>query len=335
MLFDIENAAKEVLVESYILMLDHIGQEFIHCLNRKAKQGVDIKLHLDAVGSRYFLNGKKLRKLLEPAVQLKWFHRFSWKRPLRFNIRNHRKLLIIDGCITFIGGFNIHDQSSLIQYGERHWRDTHLKIEGRIGQKFQRYFNDLWFRQRQKYLGGINNIDLIPNLSFHCRYLLRCKLQTRINLSKTSIYCSTPYFIPDEFIIKALISAAKRGVDVRLLVPNESDHILVNSLANKYYARLIEFGIKVYAYLPRMLHAKTIIIDSKSVMIGSANLDYRSLFINHELVCLLDHDKLAHLMTNAFRKDCSQSRIVTLNKPVRVKWWWLWRPFAALLKHWI
>ena len=156
-----------------------------------------------------------------------------------------------------------------------------------------------------------------------------------INNAKNELLCTTPYFVPDEFIIKALIQAAQRGVDVRLLVPYESDHSLVNALTKQYYLRLVQSGIRVYAYLPRMMHAKTIVVDSRIAMIGSANLDYRSFFINHELVCIIQSKELALSMSQNFISDCQQSMIVSPSTQFKVKSWWLWRPLAMVLKHWI
>jgi cardiolipin synthase A/B len=335
MLNAMNDATTEILLESYIFALDSVGARFIEMLNHKAKQGLKIKLHLDAVGSQFIKMGPSLKKQLDERIQLKWFHRWSWRRPWQFNIRDHRKLLIVDSNQVFLGGFNIHKQSSLIYFGDLRWRDSHIKIEGEIVEHFRRYFITFWHKRGQHYLGPLEKIDLVPNLSFRCRYLLRCKLKSHIDKAQSNIFCTTPYFVPDEFVIKALIEAAKRGVDVRLLVPFESDHALVNALANRYYFRLIESGIKVFAYLPRMIHAKTIIIDSRTAMIGSANLDYRSLFINYELVCFFHSKSLALSMTKAFLNDCQQSMIVTRKTKFKITKWWLLRPLAALLKHWI
>jgi cardiolipin synthase len=182
----------------------------------------------------------------------------------------------------------------------------------------------------------MHNFDLIPNFGYSCRYLLRCRLTQIINKSQTSLLCTTPYFVPDEYLLKALIGAAKRGVQVKLLVPFESDHVLVNILAKYYYNRLLQVGIKIYAYMPRFIHAKTLVVDSQFSLIGTANLDYRSLFINHEIVCLFKNKAIAENMTNIFQRDCQSA--ITINATTRfknVKNWWLWRPVAALLKHWI
>ncbi len=335
MLSAISSAEKEIFLESYIFSTDSVGEKFIDLLNIKAQQNVSIKVHLDAVGSRYFRHRQHFVKRMDTNIDLKWFHRWSWRRPSQFNVRNHRKLLIVDGIQVFIGGFNIHQQSSLEHFGDMRWRDSHLKIEGELAKLCRRYFVEFWRKRRQHYLGPFENVDLVPNLTFRCRYLFRCKLKKIIRKANSSLYCTTPYFIPDEYVIKALIDAAKRGVDVRLLVPYESDHQLVNSLANRFYFRLIQFGIKVYAYMPRMIHAKTIVVDSKLVMIGSANLDYRSLFINHELVCFIRSESLSKKMNNDFLYDCQQATLVNPKTRFNVKLWLLWHPLATILKHWI
>jgi len=331
----IKAASEEILLESYIFELDDVGQKFIDSLNNMAMSGIEIKIHLDAVGSSFFLQGNNLKKMLHRNIELKWFHRWSWRRPWQFNIRNHRKLLIIDGVTVFIGGFNIHNQCSLEHYGKNRWLDSHVKIKSSVATNFKTYFNNLWYKRQQHYLGELNNIDLIPNLSPRCRYLLRCRLKLLVDNAEKKILCTTPYFVPDEFIIKALIKAAKRGVEVKLLVPFESDHAIVNSLANYYYLRLLQAKIAIFAYYPRMLHAKTLVVDNRTVMIGSANIDYRSMFINHELVCLFNSPHLAKRMSKEFNYNCQQAIRITAKTKFNVKAWWFWRPLAALLKHWI
>jgi len=335
MLDSIYTATNEILIESYIFELDVIGKQFIEALNHKAKQGVVIKLHLDAVGSHKRAKGEQFEQLLDANITLKWFNRWRWQNPLQFNVRNHRKLLLIDRKSVFFGGFNIQKDNSKHHFGKTRWRDSHLKIDSDIVELFCRYFDDLWHKRRQTYLGNFDGLDLIPNLSINCRYLLRCRLNQLIESAESQLLCTTPYFLPDEFLIKALIKAAQRGVDVQLLVPYQSDHQLINVLAEKYYTRLIQAGINIYAYLPRLLHAKTLVIDNKMVMIGSANMDYRSLFINHELMCLFKSKTLAQEMTQCFVIDKLDAKQITAKTKYMIKQWWLWRPLAALLKHWL
>jgi len=341
MLKHIEQSQHEILLETYIFNLDKIGERFINLLNKKAQQNISIKIHLDAVGSRYFHQAYSFKKRLDPKIQIKWFHRWSWRNPMRFNVRNHRKTLIIDKNIAFTGGFNIHQESSEILFGESRWRDTHVKLNSQVAKMFAQYFNDLWNDGYPRYLGNFDNLeemeyDLLPNFGYNCNYLLRCRLTQLINQAQKNLLCTTPYFVPDEYLLKALINAAKRGVQVELLVPFESDHPMVNTLAKHYYNRLLQAGIKLYAYTPRFLHAKTIVVDSQFVLIGSANLDYRSLFINHELVLLLNNESLAGKMVKIFREDCESAISIKATSRFKdVKNWWLWRPLAALLKHWI
>jgi len=336
MLQKIKRAQYEILLESYIFTSDTIGRKFIDALNEKASQNLAIRLHFDAVGSNYFQHGLSLRKKLDRRIEVKWFHRWNWRRPLQFNIRNHRKLLIVDTQVVFTGGFNIHQECSRARYGEKRWRDTHVMIESEIANLFVRYFDNLWFKKREAYLGPFGSIDLLPNITRKCRYLFRCRLTYLIKTAEKSILCTTPYFVPDEFILKALVTAAQRGVKVNLLVPYESDHPIVNVLAKQYYARLLQAGIQVNAYLPRMLHAKTLVVDNQTVIIGSANIDYRSFFINHELVCLFNSKRLAKELTEAFINDCKHALLISSKTRFKnTQHWWLWRPLAALLKHWI
>lgn len=141
--------------------------------------------------------------------------------------------------------------------------------------------------------------------------------------------------MPDEFLIKDLIKAAQRGVEVSLLVPHRGDNPIVNAMAWRYYARLSQSQIRVFAYLPRMLHAKTMVVDSRIVIIGSANMDYRSLFINHELLCLLRSRKVATEFFKQFKSDCEMAEVVTAKTRHPVRFWWLRRLLVELLKHWV
>tara|TARA_R110002110_G_scaffold167482_1_gene368527 strand:+ start:77657 stop:78439 length:783 start_codon:yes stop_codon:yes gene_type:complete len=255
--------------------------------------------------------------------------------PAQFNVRNHRKILLIDRCKLFTGGFNIHQECSRHYSGKSRWRDTHIKLESVATEVVARYFDDLWFKRRQLYYEPSREINFIPNLSRKCRFLLRCQLSLLISNAKSNIQVTTPYFIPDEYLIKDLIEASLRGVKIGFLVPDKGDNSLINALAWRYYSRLTQSNISVYAYLPRMLHAKTMVVDSRIVMIESANMDYRSLFIHHELVCLFISKEVAEILNNQFENDCDKARIVAPLTKHKIRYWWLRRPIAALLKHWV
>ena len=330
-----ELAKNEILLESYIFSLDAIGEKFIEILNEKAGQGVIVKLHLDAVGSHYYQNGKDFKKILHDSISLKWFHQWNWRRPWQFNVRNHRKLLIIDRQYVFIGGFNVHRESSLLYFGKNRWRDSHIALESEAAMLVARYFDDLWYRRRQVFYDVYKEVCFMPNLSRRCRYLLRCQLSQLINTAKSSVEVTTPYFVPDEYLIKDLIQASCRGVNVSLLVPKNGDHPIINAMAWRYYSRLSQSKIKVFAYLPRMLHAKTIVVDSRIVVIGSANMDYRSFFVNHELVCLFVSEEVAEELSDQFKLDCKVAEFVTSESQHPVRFWWLRRPMVELIKHWM
>ena len=325
-------AESEILLESYIFSLDDVGRQFIAALNCAASRNVAIRIHLDAVGSSYFRHNSQFRKLLHSHIGLRWFHRWNWRTPLNFNIRNHRKLLVVDRKQVFIGGFNIHTESSRHLYGEQRWRDTHI-VTSSSASEAAAYFEDQWCHRPRKIYEARDGLNIMPNFSRHCRYLLRCRLTRIIADARDSILVTTPYFLPDEFVMKALIKAVRRGVDIRLLVPWQSDHPFINGMARHYYARLVRESIRVYAFRPRMLHAKTMVVDSRDIMVGSANMDYRSLFTNLELVCLFASKAVAATLTQQFEQDCQQAeRIGTSAKPV-FDALWFYRPLVALFKH--
>ena len=331
----IEKAENEILLESYIFVLDPVGKELVAALNTKAGQGLQIKIHLDAVGSHYFKTKNQFADQLHENIELEWFHRWSIHSPLLFNVRNHRKLLVIDRATVFIGGFNIHMECSLKYYGKKRIRDTHIVLKSATAAIVGRYFDDLWHKKQQIMHRSQDAVEFFPNLSRRCRYLLHCQLSQLIENAQSSILITTPYFVPDEYLIKSLIQASENGIKVSLLVPIKGDHPIVNAIAWRYYTRLTEACVEVYAYIPRMLHAKTIVVDKRVVVIGSANMDYRSLFINHELTGIFRSDAIGKQLSEQFERDTQHAIRITPITKHPVRYWWFYRPVAELLKHWI
>jgi len=285
MLADIAAAQQRIQLESYIFADDEIGQRFAVALIERARAGVDVQVHIDAAGSLFPASRQLVRNLRKHKVQLRRFHRWSWRKPLRYNRRNHRKLLVVDEIFVYVGGFNIHRESSRSVYGEQRWRDTHVRFEGSLAIQATQLFDRFWQGDRRWVPPPIPEAhsELLPNYSRDCRQLLRCTLSDMITGADHSIHLTTPYFVPDRRTQQQLKTAARQGVDVCLLVPRKSDVILARWAAQAAYAGLLDAGIRIFEYLPRMLHAKTIVIDSSYAMVGTANLDYRSFFVNYEL----------------------------------------------------
>jgi len=285
MLADMASARQRIRLESYIFADDEIGQRFAAALVDRAQAGVDVRVHIDAAGSLFLASRRLVRDLRKHKVRLRWFHRWSWRKPLRYNRRNHRKLLVVDETIAYVGGFNIHRESSRAVFGETRWRDTHVRIEGQSANQAAQLFDRLWrgdHRWQPPIIAGESS-KLMPNYSRACREQLHCILADMFSRANHSIYLVTPYFVPDRRLQRLLKTSAGRGVDVRLLVPRKGDIKLVRWASHAAYAELLDAGVRIYEYLPRMLHAKTMVVDSQYATVGTANLDYRSFFLNYEL----------------------------------------------------
>jgi len=321
MLDSIRGASRAVRMESYLFAGDEIGWQFAYALAERARAGVQVRLHLDAAGALGDSSPSLARILREQGVQVKWFHRWSWRRPLRYNRRNHRKLLVVDDAVAYIGGFNIHRESSRRVYGDARWRDTHARVLGRLVRDAARLFDAFWRGHRRwmpaQRSGGAS---LVSNHTRGCRHRVRCLYSEAFAGARERIYLTTPYFVPDLLMQQRLMRAARRGVDVRLLVPARSDVPLTRWAAQAFYAALIAAGVRVYEYLPRMLHAKTVAIDGRWAALGTANFDYRSFFLNYELVLAVPDARVCGLLERQFLHDLTESLPVSAEGWARRRW---------------
>lgn len=313
MLADIAGAASQVRMESYIYAADEVGQAFAAALIERARAGCRVHLRVDAVGSFDTLDASLAQELTEGGVQLEWCRRWNWRRPFEIHRRNHRKLLIVDRHCCYLGGFNLHRQVSQRAFGADRWRDTHVRLVGDLVvhaiQAFDEYERPLQ-RRPWRQLRGRHGY-LVPNLGLKRRFLLHRWLKRRCRNARERLWLTTPYFVPPASLQRALISAAKRGIDVRVLVPRRSDVRLAQWASRAAYARLLAGGVRIHEYLPRMLHAKTAVIDHDWSMVGTANLDYRSLFINDELVLWSDDSGLNARLAADFEADLRDAEEVT------------------------
>jgi len=309
MLRSISAARHSVYMESYIFADDEIGWPFAKALAERVRAGVDVRVHLDAAGFLFRGSGRLRRYLRHSGVGLKFFHRWSWRRPLRYNRRSHRKLLVIDALHAYTGGFNIHRENSRCVYGQRRWRDTHVRVCGDLAAQAAELFRAFWLgKRRLPHHAPRTASVLVQNFSRNCRKRLRCLYADMFAGAQRTLYVSTPYFAPDRGVQRKLIAAAQRGVDVRLLLPCKSDVRLAGWAARAAYGTLLAGGVRVYEYLPRMLHTKTAVADDNYATIGTANLDRRSFFLNYELNVFTRNRELCRQLGEQFLEDLSQAR---------------------------
>ena len=330
MLAAITEARTSVRLETYIFADDEIGRSFAEVLAEKAAAGVPVRVLIDSAGSLFWSSRRLERFLRQQRVQVTWYHRWSWRHPLRYNQRDHRKLLVVDDERAYLGGFNIHRENSQSAYGEGRWRDTHVRVGRELAGEAARQFDAVWAGQQDFMDARLENAHalVVSNIFRNCRRRFRCVYWDRLESAGAYVYLTTPYFVPDWRTQRRLARAARRGIDVRLLLPRKSDVPVVQWAAHAVYAGLLEAGVRLYEYLPRPLHAKTAAIDGEWSIVGSANLDYRSFGVNYEMTLIARDPALAQRLTEQFVRDLEESEEVVSER-------WARRPRSQRAYEWI
>lgn len=317
---DIKKAEKHIHILFYIVKNDEISRYFLKLLIDKATAGIEVRLLLDWFGSRQ-VPRKLIKELQLAGGQFSFCH--VPKAPYFFyslQVRNHRKITVIDGKIGYLGGYNVGQEYIDGDPRLSPWRDYHLKIAGEGVLDLQTEFLVDWYRATNKRLyhetryfptlpKGNQKLLLVPSqgVSLEGAYL------QLIRQASESIFIGSPYFIPSKQIISELLNVLKNGVTVIILVPFYSDHFLVKEASLPYLRLLIQNGANVYAYLNGFYHAKIILIDQSVCDIGTANFDRRSLFINDELNCYIYDDDFIKEVNSVIEKDLKDAKRLTLD----------------------
>lgn len=343
---DIQNAKHHIHIEYYIFMDDLLGNKIKDILIVKALEGVEVRVIYDGFGSRktkhsFFEEMRKAGVEAEPFLKLALPRLTS-----RLNYRNHRKIVVIDGGIGYVGGMNIADRYiDGMKWGK--WRDTHIRIEGKGVQSLQSVFLIGWHFVTQTL---ITSRKYFPDLPAYGNVLMQTvnsgPLRNEREISrgilqaiydaKDTIFIQTPYFIPPDSMSEALQSAATRGVDVRLMVAGRSDVPLVQIASRSFYQEMMESGVKVYTYEGGFLHSKLMTFDNSLTLIGSVNFDFRSFEHNFEVETFIYGEQVAEQAMDIFANDQRESELISLKawrkRPVRVRFFEsLMRIFAPLL----
>jgi cardiolipin synthase A/B len=317
-------AAKDyICINFYIVNNDKVGRKFQRTLIEKAKAGVRVYFLFDEIGS-HKLSHTYLSELKDAGVNCQSFgaNRFWWSR-LQINFRNHRKIVLIDGSEAFLGGLNVGDEYLGLSKKFGPWRDTHLRIRGPAVQSTQLVFLEDWFWA----------CDQIPYLTWKTDPVPDNQIAAVIptgpadpldswemlvieaaNSSRQRLWITSPYFVPDLSIIKALQLAAMRGVDVRILLPNRPDHFIVWLSAFAYYEEAIPFGVKLFRFQAGFLHQKVMLIDDRIATIGTANLDNRSFRLNFEITAFCSDQKFIREVREMLEADFSKSTEITVEE---------------------
>jgi cardiolipin synthase len=344
-------ATNSINLETYIFDQDKVGIEFADLLIEKQRQGVQVNIMVDAVGAiatpaAFF---DRMRAAGIRVVIFNPVNPAKAKGNWDLNNRNHRKIMVVDGRVAFTGGINIsstYANSSLFRSRQRAgnvdgskvgWRDTHVKIEGPAVAPLQYSFVNLWVQQEG---GELPKADYFPALPPAGDKLIRVlagspegdsdiykALVVSITEAKKSIHITSAYFVPDQQIVDALAGAAKRGVDVKLVLPGVSDHGMIRYAGQGFYDQLLRAGVKIFELQVAVLHAKTAVIDGAWSTIGSANIDRRSFLHNYELNVVVMDPAFGRDMESAFDEDLRDSKEVTLEK-------WKHRPWTDRIREW-
>jgi len=317
MLHAIQQAKDRIVFETFIWKDDPVGQQFKQELTLAAERGVAVYIIFDSfanlVVSRRF-------KQFAPSLHVLEYPFFTWPwNPLRLRsyARDHRKILVVDGQTAFVGGYNI---GSL--YATQ-WRDTHARITGPDAWEVENVFIDFWnlhCGRRLPPLPDHGTRSWNPHIAIHRNdpqlviFPIRTTYLEAIDRARHHIYLTHAYFIPDRILLRALLSAARRGVDVRILVPAASNHVLTDWLARGYYTLCLEAGVRLLLYQNAMVHAKTATIDGAWVTVGTANMDRLSLLGNFEVNIEVYDEALAQQMEDVFMKDASNVHELTLQE---------------------
>jgi cardiolipin synthase len=309
---EIATAKEYICVNFYIVKNDRVGGKFQRALIERAKAGVKVYLLFDEIGS-HKLSSAFLGELEDAGVECESFgaNRHWWSR-LQINFRNHRKIVVIDGGMAFIGGLNVGDEylGRDKKYGA--WRDTHLLIKGPAVEAVQLVFMEDWFWA----------CDRVPKLSWHEKAASADQVAAIIptgpadpvdswkllvseaaNTSRKQLWIASPYFVPDEGVTTALQLAALRGVDVRIMLPDRADHLLVWLSGFSFYEQAIPYGVKLYRYQRGFLHQKVMLIDERMATVGTANLDNRSFRLNFEITAFVSDGKFIEEVRKMLETD--------------------------------
>jgi cardiolipin synthase len=319
LLADIATAKSYILLQYYIIKDDKIGTTIANALIRKADEGVKVRVIYDHVGSLHTPT-KFFRQIQDAGIEIHPFFRVTFPHfATRVNWRNHRKLAVIDGEIGYVGGMNIADRY-VDGMGDGIWRDTHLRVEGPAVAALQYAFAVDWTYMGQPLIldtpiarydhpGGAGMQLITSGPTSHWSEIAMVFLKAIAN-ARRRVYIQTPYFLPTDALLRALQAAALSKVDVRIMIPEQSDSTVLTLASYSYIQECIRSGIKVYLFKAGMLHAKTVIVDDEFVSVGSANFDFRSFEHNFESNVMIYSQDINERMSKIFLNDMLTSQRV-------------------------
>lgn len=330
---ELKRAKKSIHLEYYIFKDDNIGQELIEILCEKAKVGVKVRMVYDDVGSS--IKRSSIRKLKNSGAEVyPYMPVFFSKLAHRANYRNHRKIVVIDNEVGFIGGINVSDKYINSNNNDMFWRDTHLMIKGQAVIELQFVFISDWYfvsdqkipLNEVKYTSSDEDKCHIPmsilGSDYDSQYQSIMEVFfSMITNARNEVLITTPYFLPNESILKALKITAKSGVKIKIIIPKKPDIRIAHFASQTYLKELLQSGVEIYYYTKGMMHSKTMIVDDYLCTVGSTNMDYRSFNLNSEVNAFILDEGTAGVLKTQFEVDLADSYKLELKELLSRKWY--------------
>src|SRR3989344_3961255 len=316
-----QRAKEEILCEQYIISDDDVGKEFIEILIKKAKKGVNVQIIVDMVGaavSGFFFGAALLKRMEDAGIKLSFWNPLRlWRLDTGFSLffRNHRKLLVVDNDIGFVGGVGFRKDM-------REWRDTHLKVVGPVVPEMRNAFFEMWalanerkffkrLKKRKHFTRGFQFVTNSPSVNRRFLYEI---IAHEFGAAQKRIFLTTPYFIPDRKMSRRLRLAASRGVDVQILLPKVSNHIWADLAGRRSFTKLLQAGVKIYAYENHLLHAKTFAVDHHFASVGSFNFDSLSFNFNYEANVVSHNPLFVDQVAAYFEEDKKDAVLIKIEE---------------------
>lgn len=349
----LKSAKKFIFIEIFILADGIVWQEMLNILKEKAKEGVEVKLLVDGLNSIRRVNRKYCDYLKTFNIDAKIFKQISPLIASTQNRRDHRKIFVIDNEIAYTGGINIADEYANLYERFGYWKDSCIRVEGKAVDSFTIMFLHLWhiysnskvidfdkylIKHEKEVVSNENAVYIpytdYPNLTENISLEI---FKHMFNSANKYMYIMTPYLVIDEEMVDTIESAAKKGVDVRIFVPHISDKKYVFYVNRSYYRSLVLAGAKIYEYIPGFIHSKVYLQDNKRAVVGTANLDYRSLYMHYENgIYIYNDEKVLKELKDDFDKILSESKEMNMAEivkmPIRYRFWGaILKVFAPLM----
>lgn len=328
MIAALEVAQHYIIFQFYVFRADSTGKMFAEVLMRKAQEGVRVNFLYDEIGTE--ISDKLINEMKATGISVCHFNSFRGKGRFQINFRNHRKILIVDGKVAFVGGLNIGDDYLGLWPDLGPWRDTHVRVEGPSVIACQMTHAKDWYWCQQEDLeanwqiqptDGEANVLILPSGPADDRQNCLLAHIAMVNSATERLWIANPYLVPPESLLDAILLAALRGVDVRFILPSYSDAWIVMIACEVYVTRLLQHGVKVYRYHDGFLHQKVMLVDSLFAVVGSANFDFRSMFINFEITVVGQEKKFIQDVEQMLINDMKHCRAISLQEYEEMSLW--------------